>query len=364
MPLSADAARVPLARVLLHVVGELPLRWHTAADLDACAGERAPHDWCVMLVSQRVQPGVYTRDALIQSCGPERPSVYQPLIPQILTACYHSILLPPRAFDVHPPVTRDVFYAVALFLQLRTHYPELVLQHRGAGSLLLTPRLDAQATFAKLFADIGREGDVRYAQLDALLKNGLPPPSVANSRHVQALGADLRAETLSHAAGLTSHSTILMYGKSGFLAYHYVVYSADWLLPDALPPLSSAPQDLAAVVRPLEAASWAEVPLAVQIENPRGAVVLLRLTIHWAYCSPRNGRTLAWYGVNRAGAYIRICQTDAKVRLRLPHNGANDVLQDGYQLVLLPRLAFFALCTLPSGYAAQWQLRLRSNYAC
>ena len=52
------------------------------------------------------------------------------------------------AFDAHPPVTRDAFYAVALLLQLRTHHPELVMQHRGAGSLLLTPRLDAQATFA------------------------------------------------------------------------------------------------------------------------------------------------------------------------------------------------------------------------
>ena len=105
-----------------------------------------------------------------------RPLVYQPLIPQILTACYHCILLPPRAFDAHPPVTRDVFYAVALFLQLRAQYPELVRQHRGAGSLLLTPRLDAQATFAKLFADIGREGDVRYAKLDDLLKGGLAAP--------------------------------------------------------------------------------------------------------------------------------------------------------------------------------------------
>ena len=207
-----------MPRALLHVVGEVPLRWHTAGDLDACAGERAPHNWHGMLpVSWRVQPGVYTmmalsryRDALLQNCSPERPLVYQPLIPQILTACYHCILLPPRAFDAHPPVTRDVFYAVALFLQLRAHYPELVRQHRGAGSLLLTPRLDAQATFAKLFADIGREGDVRYAKLDDLLKGGLPPPSAVNSRHVQALRADLRAETLSHAAGLTSHSTILM----------------------------------------------------------------------------------------------------------------------------------------------------------
>ena len=37
-PLSATAAREPLALALLHVVGEMPLRWHTAGDLDACAG--------------------------------------------------------------------------------------------------------------------------------------------------------------------------------------------------------------------------------------------------------------------------------------------------------------------------------------
>ena len=49
------------------------------------------------------------------------------------------------------------------------------------------------------------------------LKDGLPSPTAVNARHVQALRANLRAETLSHAAGLTSHSTILMYGKSGFL---------------------------------------------------------------------------------------------------------------------------------------------------
>ena len=43
--------------------------------------------------SQRVQPGLYTlMDALIQSCGPERPLVHQPLIPQILTAAFW----PPR----------------------------------------------------------------------------------------------------------------------------------------------------------------------------------------------------------------------------------------------------------------------------
>ena len=87
------------------------LRWHTASDLDACAGERALHDWSIMLpVSQRVQPGVYTlmafsryRDAqLVQRVGSERPLVYQPLVPHILTACYQVVLLPPRDFGEWP----------------------------------------------------------------------------------------------------------------------------------------------------------------------------------------------------------------------------------------------------------------------
>ena len=39
----------------------------------------------------------------------------------------------------------------------------------------------------------------------------LPP------RHVQALRTDLRAETLSHAAGLTSRTTTLVFGKSEFI---------------------------------------------------------------------------------------------------------------------------------------------------
>ena len=215
--LSAESARLPLAIALLQVTGDVPLRWHTAGDLDACAGERAPHNWCIMLpVSQRVQPGVYTlmalsryRDALVQQVGPERPLVYQPLVPQILTACYQVVLLPPRDFGAWPPVARDVYYAVALFLQVRAAHPDLIQKHRGAGSLLLTPPLDTQATFAKLFADIGVDDDIRYARIEELLRHGPPAPASITARHVQALWTDLRAETLSHAAGLTSHTTLL-----------------------------------------------------------------------------------------------------------------------------------------------------------
>ena len=56
-------------------------------------------------VSQRVQFGVYTlmalsryRDALVQWEGSERPLVYQPLVPRVLTACYLVVLLPTRDF--------------------------------------------------------------------------------------------------------------------------------------------------------------------------------------------------------------------------------------------------------------------------
>ena len=157
------------------------------------------------------------------------------------------------------------------------------------------------------------------------------------------------------------------------LAYYFVAYCASWHLPEALPPLSPAPQDIMLRVRPLEAADWAEVPLALQLEHPDGAVVLLRLTLkrrklphaavdlraptpvfprvvgagsrhfHWAFCSPLMKRPVAWYGTNSAGAFVRVCHTQPKVRLRLPHQGAAEVHQAGYRLVLLPKLAFFAL---------------------
>ena len=77
--------------------------------------------------------------------------------------------------------------------------------------------MDTQATFAKLFADIGVDGDIRYARVDELLKYGPPAPASITARHVQALRTDLRAETLSHAADLTSHTTVLVFSKSEFI---------------------------------------------------------------------------------------------------------------------------------------------------
>ena len=77
------AARATIAHALLHVVDDEPLRWHVANDIDACAGVRVPHDWCIMLpLSQRVQAGVYTltalsryRETFVRQCPPERPLV-------------------------------------------------------------------------------------------------------------------------------------------------------------------------------------------------------------------------------------------------------------------------------------------------
>ena len=63
----------------------------------------------------------------------------------------------------------------------------------------------------------------------------------------------------------------------------------------------------------------------------------------WGYCGSRTNRTFAWYGTNQHGAFIQICNTTSKIRLRLPHTGCEEVFQDGYRLVLLPKLAFYAL---------------------
>ena len=61
------------------------------------------------------------------------------------------------------------------------------------------------------------------------------------------------------------------------------------------------------------------------------------------YCGSRTNRTLGWYGTNQQGAFLLICHTTPKIRLRLPRNGNEEVLQDGYRLVLLPKLAYYAM---------------------
>ena len=55
-----------------------------------------------------------------------------------------------------------------------------------------------QVTFVKLFT-IEVDGDIRCARIEELLKHGPSAPASITARHVQALRADLRAETVSHA---------------------------------------------------------------------------------------------------------------------------------------------------------------------
>ena len=62
------------------------------------------------------------------------------------------------------------------------------------------------------------------------------------------------------------------------------VHTSDWRLPEVPLPLTLGPQDLSAVLRPFDATSWAEVPLALQIQNPEGRTVLLRLHSSGASC--------------------------------------------------------------------------------
>ena len=56
---------------------------------------------------------------------------------------------------------------------------------------------------------------ISYQELQTCLQRTLvaaPWP-----RHVQVLRFDLRAETLSHAAGLTAHAAVVLFGSSKFL---------------------------------------------------------------------------------------------------------------------------------------------------
>ena len=191
-PIRGTACRLHYLRAL-----SFGMRSTTSLLRSRCGGRRPPalmlvpgfrpHTtaWCIMLpLSQRVQPGVYTlmalsryRDPLLRQPSPERPVVYPPLIPEFLTSCFEVLFLPPRPFRTAKPRTQDAFQAVPLFLQMRCAFPEICGPHRGAGSLLLTPRLDAQTIFAKLFADIGSTNDMRAADLPALLAHGPPPPA-------------------------------------------------------------------------------------------------------------------------------------------------------------------------------------------
>ena len=100
----------------------------------------------VLPLLQRVQPAVTlsrNRDALLRQPSPDRPVVYPPLMPEVVTLCSRC------SFFLRTPACR-MLSKLALFVQMRCAFPEICGSHRGPGSLLLIPRLDAQTTFAKL----------------------------------------------------------------------------------------------------------------------------------------------------------------------------------------------------------------------
>ena len=223
----ASFAKERLLHCLCHVLFAPDLRWVTALDIDACAGVTPPHDWAIMLpVSRRVQPEVYTlmaisryRDALLSLKPRNAPRVYPALPVDINTNAYDILLLPPRAFRTDKPRPEDAYYGAALFLHAMHLFPEIVAGHRGRGSLLLTPRLDAQNLFARMFADIGI-GNLAHPRVLEQLQQTAILPSQISAAHVAALKTDLRVETLSHAAGLTAHTAVLLFGSSKFLGCH------------------------------------------------------------------------------------------------------------------------------------------------
>ena len=194
MAASAPHARKHLLHSLCHILFAPDLRWITALDIDACAGVTPPHNWAIMLpVSRRVQPDVYTimairryRDALLNLKLRSGPQVYL----DITTNAFDILLLPPRAFRTDKPRPEDAYYAVALFLHSRHLYPEIVSGHRGRGSLLLTPRLDAQNLFTRMFADIGN-GNPAHPRVLSQLQQTMPLPSQITAAHVAALKSDL-----------------------------------------------------------------------------------------------------------------------------------------------------------------------------
>ena len=70
--------------------------------------------------------------------------------------------------------------------------------------------------------------------------------------------------------------------------------------------------------------------LMVTWPTPSGAPGTQAYNCFWCYTNPRIGRPVAWYGPERAGAFIRVCHTDLKIRL--PPSGSHLVVQEDYVL--------------------------------
>ena len=68
----------------------------------------------------------------------------------------------------------------------------------------------------------------------------------------------------------------------------------------------------------------------------------------WCYTSAHTRRLIAWLLPVRAGLCLRFRRNTQRVlRLVLPTSGADPLVQDGYMVELLPKLAFFTLWDRP-----------------
>ena len=124
---------------------------------------------------------------------------------------------------------------------------------------------------------------------------------------------------MSHAAGLTAHTAIVLFGSSKFLGrdelghsrttvgltrsrgvtvvagppdpygligmvqtvycYYYTAHSTTWEPGTEVYPFDDRPQDLLATIRLFEPVSWGPVPLALRITFPDATCHALRLTL-------------------------------------------------------------------------------------
>ena len=165
------------------------------------------------------------------------------------------------------------------------------------------------------------------------------------------------------------------YGLIGMVqtvcCYYFTAHSTTWTLDLEVYPFEDRPQHILDTIRPLDPTTWASVPLALRITFPDASTHALRLALRRrrlphseqmftsdgspvytkvagsqaAHCTNAHTcRPIAWLLPVRAGLCLRFRRnTQSVLRLVLPTSGPDPLVQDGYTVELLPKLAFFAL---------------------
>ena len=155
--------------------------------------------------------------------------------------------------------------------------------------------------------------------------------------------------------------------------YYFTAHSTTWTLDPEGYPFEDRPQHIMDTIRPLEPVTWVSMPLALRITFPDASIHALRLTLRrrrlphgeqqftpdgspvypkvtgsqaahcfWCYTSAHSCRPIAWLLPVKAGLCLRFQRnTQHVLRLVLPTSGTDPLVQDGYTVELLPKLAFF-----------------------